>query len=720
MREITLPIALRGLATEFAESEQPPDFARALENRFINLYGSAERRPGVQEVPSPTPTSGGGMVAGQFEYVNSDGNGELLAALNILPLGSNSCYVYNSSAQSWTTLSSPSEASPHDAAIDARVDDSTVLSYVFSEQFNDKLIIYNEDTWPIYYDGTNQLKRLRPIISKGVESSGSNTTTLKDADVTNWLTDTNVNLNDLVYNASKGGYGIVTSVGANNIDHTAIGSAATGMGRALSNQTSGDIYEIYDLRELNIIPQSDIVDIKDNVAIAGAGTTPINVAVSGINFSRLGIIPGDYIYNTTRSSVTRVGDVSADVALAYKNALTEITSANSISGQSPGDSLVFLKSALPPFVKCHTHYGRLYGIDARERSKVRVSGPDDAQDFSTFEDTADAGSLNYGARQGQGEELLDISTFQKYLTVGGKKNVYLTEGTDPIADVSGDTVSFTPVGLFSQGCVSNLSLANIGSNMLFAANDGMRSFNILDVLQVQTDNISEVIKSELRTAIKSNLETPENIQVIHYPRRNWVMFKVGNTIYNYNYTPTYQQGQLVQNGSWSKFTGRLSECNTFLVKQNGDLVCSYYDSAENRSIFYEFDTGYYDDNGTIINTQYQTAWLTPSGDAIVSDGRYLRPFFENAAATVYNINAVSDLGTQLVDDTAVVSASGGPVIGSWVIGTDPIGGDAVTNEDKIPLRWRGKNVQLNITTSAGIGEEAISKFVLYTNTFGRE
>lgn len=718
MRELTFPIALKGLATEFAESEQPLDFARELENRFINIYGSAEKRPGMAKT-----NEGLARVVLRTEYIDKSGD-----SIDIYIDTDRTIQFYNASTEAYEVLTQPSEVNTsslleHD--MNYVVDDTTV-GQMYAEQFNDKLIFHNKTMYPIYYDGTNQLKRLRPLLSRGVTTSGSNTTILKDDDVVNWLTDTNVTLNDLVYNATKGGYGVVTSVGANNIDHTAIGSAALAMGLATQgNQGVGDVYEIYDLRELNLFSQSSLVDLKDNVAIAGPGTTSDTIAVSGVNFGRTDLLPGDYIYNTTRGAVTRVGNNSAVsnsdtniTLLSTQGAF--VTSANCVSGQAAGDSLIFLKSALPPFVKAHTHYGRFYGIDAREKSKVRVSGPDDPQDFSTFDDTLDANAVNYGARQGQGEELLTIDTFQKYLVVGGKKNVYLSEGTDPIQDTSADSISFVPVGLFSQGCVSNLSLANIGSNMLFAANDGMRSFNILDVLQVQTDNISEVIKTELRTAIRSNLEIPENLQVIHYPRRNWVLFKVGTTIYNFNYTPIYQQGQLAAGGTWSKFTGRLAECDCFLVKRDGSLVTSYYDSSAQTSTFYEVDTGFYDDDGTVIETNYKTAWIIPSGDGIVSDGRYIKPFFENAADQVYNVTALCDLEQSLPQDSVIVSASGGPVIGNWVIGVDPIGGRKVTNELKYPLRWRGEQVQIAMGTDSGIGADAISKLVIYTNTFGRK
>jgi len=391
-----------------------------------------------------------------------------------------------------------------------------------------------------------------------------------------------------------------------------------------------------------------------------------------------------------------------------------------VSGQTNGDSFVLLKSAMPIATYAHVHYDRLYMIDERDKTKVRISGPSDPQDMTTTRQTLDSNTQDFGSKQSQGDVLLCLDTFQRYLVAGGKQRVYMLEGTTPIADTTADVVDLAPVGLFPQGVVSDTSFANIGGGMVYAAQDGLRRFDVTDILAVATDNASEVIKSELRERILTQTQagTVNQIQVVHYPRRNWVLFKAGDIMYCFNYSPIYSQGQLIANATWSKFTGKLAECDAFILRANGDLICADQDGN-----VYQFDVpGALDDAGTSINTEYQTAWITPgveSGGTRVMDGKYIRPFFETKGAVNYTIAASAELGSNRSSTSIRVSAVGGGGVGVAIVGTTPVGGISMPIDPKLPLRWRGKQARFTITTSGG-RQDTISKFALYGNGFGRE
>lgn len=757
MKQLTIKPAYKGLGTEFSESEQPQEFARKLENRFINIYGAAELRPGIAQIESPGTkfydgtdfTTVTGKCDTLLEYAPPQGGSEDLCSLILTApdpsdptrtITYRQVHRYSTTAQAWVNVDFPDDPNVPVSGLSVTTTfDPVKENDIFAVQFDEKLIIVGEQYRPFFYVndpviGPNVFL-LNPVVNQGTTGTGTTKSILKDALITDWLNETYVKPNDIVYNITKQAYGIITSVGASNLDCSPItsagGTSGIGVTTVVSGDASmepGDMYQIHDSRELNVFKTGKsnsgafFADTSDNLAVTTTGTDQNTIAVSGVNFNKTQVRIGDYVYNTTRNRLARIypanthdgKNANGTLNLSYLGLYP-----TGVSAQVPGDTVVLFKSACPISVFPHIHYGRLYLIDERDRTKIRVTGPDDPQDFTTFDTTLDAaGSLNYGSKQPVAEELLTMSTFQKYLCVGGKKNIYLADGADPIQDTSAATVTFTPVGLFSQGCVSNLSLANIGSDMLFAANDGMRSFNILDVLQVKTDNISEVIKTELRNAIKSTSDQT-NIQLVHYPRRNWVMFKVGDVIYNFNYTPIYIEGQLIKGGTWSKFTGTFAECNAFLVKRNGDLVCSFYDTSAATSYFYDFDTGYYTDATEGISTEYQSAWLTPSGEGEVSDLRYIRPFFENVGNIDYNIIVSADLQRQVTDDSIIYTASGGNAV-DWVIGQDPVNGSMDVVESKLALRSRGEQMRISINTSASENREQISKYVLYLNTFGRD
>lgn len=679
------PAAL-GLGTESSSKLQPLDFSPNIINRFYNMLGDLEKRHGTQGIIS------GGPWKGIAEYVDASGVGTLLTFdANLSPGGR--------------------------GAITA----GSFQGRTISVQMNEKLIIVDGISRPQYYNpalggGASAYRQLRSVITKGITGGGTTANLLFDSDITNWKTQTNVAVNDLVEiqgASSIGGgpiysfgYGIVTSVGTTSLDMTTIGGASTGIGGTIITSASPNMsYRVLDLVELNIIPTGNTGNNygqKDNVGVGGSATSALAISISAqfatgpTNLSTTDIAVGDYIYNTTRAAITQVTTVSSNISVT------------SVAGQTAGDSLVFLKEAMPIASYAHVHYGRLHLIDARDPTKIRVSGPNDPEDFTTFSKTLSSVTIDYGTRQAQGDILLTMSTFGRYLVVGGKRAVWVTDGTNPIADVTADVIDLDPVGLFPQGAFSSLSLQNIGNEMLYIGYDGMRSFmSSFDAKNTTTNNKSEQIKTEVINALQLQAAAPEQVQLIHYPRRNWVMMKIGDVIYNYNYTPIYSNGKFNNVGTFTKFIGPLATGTYYLTRRNGDLVVATTTQA------YQFDVSgiFYDAsaNGDHVNipTTYTTPWHTlneadTNSDILIKDGRYIRPVFETSAAIKYNISVVGDY-SQLATDSVIV--------------TSEVSG--ITNP-KCPLRWRGKQAQFTITTDTSVGADIISNYTIYGNVFGRK
>lgn len=695
-------IAQLGLGTEFSESDQPSSYARKLTNRFINLRGAAEKRPGMRRIGATAAFGFPVDITGIHEHVSKDGTSALYISGSAL--GTVNIHRYNSLTQTWDFSYSGSG-------------EDGITGYE-SVQMGNKLIFVNGVDRNVYFDENDYVDELKAIVETGTLTTGvtaSSVLVLRDSSISDWTTQTYVKVNDIFYDAALNSYGVITSVGASNLDCTIIGTAGNGLGNvaflapagAQRQPQSGDAYEIYDSVALNIIKQGGL-DLYDNTAIGGSGTTTSAIAVAGTNFATTEIRVGDWVYNTTRAALTKVESVSANISVY------------DVSGQIAGDSLVFLKSAMPIASFAHVHFNRLYMIDARDPTKVRISGPDDPTDMTTFAQTIQSVSIDFGSQQPKGDNLLALGTYQKFLVAGGKQNVYFYEGTDPIEDTSAAVVNFSPVAVTPHGILSSNSLSAIGNDIAFASQDGLRQFRLSDILAFETSNASEVIKSELRAAIRSNRDTPEKIVVTHYPRRNWLLVKVGDVIYNYNYTPVFDDaGNISAGGSWSKFTGKFAECNAFFIRSNGDLLC-----ADSNGKVYIFDDGDTSDDGEVISTEYQFQWPTleePNRSVDVKDVRYIKTFFETTTETVYNVSAEAAIGLLQAQDSVNVTASGGPVIGSgWTVGSSPVGGIKTVSEVLSPLRLRGGQFKLNIKTSGGLGTDVISKFALMGNRFGRD
>lgn len=669
-----------GLATEFSLAETPIEYSRVFTNRFINIRGDAEKRQGIKQLGSNI--TGLPTITGLHEYVDRSGTSYVFA--------SSGGTIWRLDGSTWTQVLTGKNSNQR----------------LLSVQMAEKLIFvngvdrnfYTEDAGASFYE-------LKAIVESGQTGAGTNQTTLTDASITSWTASTFVTNNDVVYNATRGAYGIVTSVGASNISLTQISTSASGIGLASASQASGDKYEIIDTVAMNIIPSAIGFD---NFTTLAAGSNTTSILVSGVNFSTTEARVGDFIYNTTRNTLTAITSVGTNL---------DVTA---VASQTANDSVQFFKSAMPIATFPHVHYGRLYLIDARQQANIRVSGPNDPTDFTTSQNTIGAITEFYSTKQPQAEILLAIETFQQYLVVGGQRNVYANSGTNPIADTSAASIDFQPIGLFPQGCVSRYGLESIGGSMTFSANDGLRNFLApYNANSFQTNNLSEVLKSEMALAIAAKATSaPDEIQCIHYPRRNWLLYKIGDVIYNYNYTPGYADGQIVQStyGSWSKFTGKFAQQKIYYIRRNGDLIC-----AGAGGKVYEFDKGVYGDDGEAIFTNLRSAYCnldeSREEDIRWKNGVFVKPSFESPAQITYNISVVGGYDALTQDSTELQTLGVGEV-GFSPIGYSPVGGQRITTQ-KLPLRWKGQKFYVEITTNTTQGPDIITGWTVYGNILGK-
>lgn len=680
MISVDYPLPQNGLGTDFSQYERPLNFAETYTNRFRNITGGAERRPGMLRFSGAV--TGGPNLTRLHEWVSNVGDEVILSSDDF-----GNIYSFDASASTWST------------ALTGRA-----FVRQISGQAEDKLIFVNGVDRNIFTnDGGQTFTELKALITRGTLAGGSNATTVIDGDISNWVNATLVANNDIVYNATLNAYGIVSTVVSASLTMTAIGSAATGAGLASRNQGAGDSYELIDYVDLNIIPQAS--GALDNVATATTGTTTTVIAVSGVDFSTTEIRNGDIVYNTTRAAIALVGTVSANVNLQQV-----------VAGQVSGDALAFFKSAMPIASWVHVHYGRAYYLDSRNQRNVVISAPDDPQDVTTFQKTLDATSYSFGTQQPVGDTLLTMGTFQGYFVAGGQKNLYIYKGATPIADTSSTTIDFVPTAFYPNGVVSRFGINTNGSDLLHITSEGLQAINIGNISNTTVQNNASVpIRTEMLNAIAA--ATADNIQVSFYPRRSWVITKVGDQAYILNTNPTYTNaGQLQVLASWHLFSGKWAQQNHYFVRRNGDLL-----SCGTGGFVYEMDSSAATDDGQVITTTLTTAWLRleePQKTVRIKQGAYIRPVFESASDIAYTINAVAGWDGFSSDSITVSAGAATGQIGTSIIGTTPIGAGSFAQAVKHPLRWRGEEVRLQFTTQSSATPDVITGFTLYGDISG--
>lgn len=672
-REVTYPVARSGWATAFSETELPPRYALQVKNRFINIIGRAEKRQGIVQLGNAVP--GAPTITGIHELVKKDGTAILFVS------GDGKIFKFDDSAD-YTLVHSF----------------ETTSARIRSIQFDQRLIFYNGADRNIYTEDGTTFKELIALIEQGTTTGNTSSTTLEDSDITNWITGTDVAVNDIVFNEAVSAYGVITAVATSTVTHTPISTSAAGIGVAVSAQTSGQAYRIIDSVELNIIPVgSDL----DNTAVLTSGTSTTEVRVSGVDFSTTEARKGDWIYNSTKNALTKITSVSANLAVVP------------VSGQNVGDSVIFLKSAMPITSKAHVHFGRAYYLDARDKRKIRISGTNDPQDLTSDAGTLDSVTFSFGGLQPIGDVIKDMGSFQNTFVLAGAQNIYVYTGTDPI---STSAIGFAPTGLFPQGVRSSDSLTSLGNDMAFITHDGLQAFSVIDDRSnLKRANLSEAIRPTLRAAVDAAPE--DEVLCVHYPQRSWLIVKVGTELYVYNYSIFLgDDNRNVGGGSWSLFDGPFAQQRAYFVRADNTLICA---GAAGR--VFQFDTGSYADDGRAISTTYQTGWLTlgePKSTIQKKQGKYITPFFD-APDTTYTIRAEAPYATESTDTITIASSAAGVSIGNAVIGQAQIGGSSVQNP-KHPLRWMGEVVRLTFSTNDTSGPDVLSKFTLEANLFGRK
>lgn len=686
MREANYPIAFRGRATSFTQSEVPTDFALEMKNRFINAAGGAEKRRGIQQ--KGNAVSGAPAITGIHELILADGSAVLMVS------GGGAIYRFDD---------------PDYTQVHSGLDSGSVL---YSVQFDDKLIFVNGVDRNFFTEDGTTFTELRAVIDRGAATTGTDATELQDENVDDWTRDSEVAENDIVRNLTRNASGIVTAVTAASVAHTPMSASSTGIGVTSSGAaTAGDRYEIIDTVELNIIPTSGE---PDNVGELGAGSGVATVAVTGVNFLDTDIRVGDYIRNTTRSAVTQVTSIATALGV------------HGITSQTAGDSVTFHKSAMPITTRAHVHFGRLYMIDARDQHLIRISGPNNPEDLTAGAGTLDSTTFKFGTQQPEGDTAIAMGSFQRFFVVAGRQNLYLFQGTDPIADVSGGSTDFEIIGLFPQGSVSPDGVVSIGNDLVFVTPDGVQSVSLAgDASTLGRANLSENIKTTLRDELAG---TPTSeIIAFHYPRRSWFLLKVGSQIHVFNYTAYFGQDLLSQRrqgsftperGSWSIFDGKFCRQSTYLVRRDRTMLC-----AGAQGLVYEFDLdGVFDDDGEVYSTRYQPGWLTmdePAKSVRIKKGVYIRPIIDAGANITYTVTAEAGFDGLSRDTLEIVASGGATPIGLAAVGQAQIGGTSI-QDTKYPLRWRGKEARFTFDTNDALGPDTLSRFTVYHSQLGRE
>lgn len=683
--ESILSVAPNGFATSYPDSNMPDNYASAFRNMFINNLGNAEKRQGIASLSNIDTAA---SIAAFHELVKVDGANLFFAS------GAGVIWLYNDTADPWAQV----------------FEFANKTSIVGSVSMASRQMFYNGVDRNVHTNDGTTFVESQSIIEAG-RTTTATTSTMADTTIANW-TATNVTQYDIVYYTSLSAYGLITQVASAALSHTEVSADAPGLGQGRGEPGVKRPYQIIDTVSLNIVPVSGKTEF-DNKATLGIGSSATRMIVSAIpDWTLSEMRVGDFIYNSTRIKLTAVTAMTTAAIFVH-----------GITGQGVNDELVFLKSSMPIAKGMHVHYQRLYAVDVRDEQKIRITGPNNPNNFGG----SAAGTYDIASLQPKGERILGIHSLQKYFVIGTTRNMYFYEGTNPV----GTGADFNILGSFPVGIASKLSLQSIGDDILYVTDTGISSTT---VKKTASQLVRKLASSQLDSTLRSLIKiTPDvDIQMFDYPRRSLLFIKIGGEIYVYNYSvsdfpidtlaarsgaalPSTDEATRV---AWHLFDGPFAQQRCYYVRQNGDLVCG---STQGRVNI--FDQGDFSDLGNPIPTDYQSNYTTLSkaknSKILKKHGKSIRPYIEAGTPIPITISVEAPFSRVATDSVTVTAAGGTEVVGVGVVGSTTIGGNRVFNP-KLPLRWAGEQARFRIQTNTTTGPLVIGDMVIYFNLYGAE
>jgi len=237
-----------------------------------------------------------------------------------------------------------------------------------------------------------------------------------------------------------------------------------------------------------------------------------------------------------------------------------------------------------------SHTNRMFAIRVSEPDTIYVS------DLLSVEGTSAWSSVDSFRVGGDGEPITAISSWTGYRLVVFKQNSTYLISTDPTASIANWTIELVSGDV---GCVAHNSICQIGANIYWLAQDGVRSMQriLQGVDQEISEPLSKVIDSTIREINKTYIS---RASAIYYRNRYILSIPTGSSATN-DCSIVYNTVHKSWSGKWTNFganqfahyTNSPSNCLVLgtpsgsvlqwreWVNDNNEINSDYQDSGSN-------------------------------------------------------------------------------------------------------------------------------------------
>ncbi len=399
---------------------------------------------------------------------------------------------------------------------------------------------------------------------------------------------------------------------------------------------------------------------------------------------------GGKIFKVDGTSLTAIKtglDTGANVSFAMMNDICLMGNGVNTPMKHDGTTVSALGGTPPATAfKFHVHKNRVWVLERSNKLLATHSALNDPEDYTG----AGSGYIDFKFVLKKGDELLDVKTFIDMIVFYFRNHIAIYSGNTP----SGEGSDFRLVQLIEDVGILDTGLAQgVGTDMAFASDAGIKSFRQV----VTTGNMSiESLSKKIDPVLREDIATSGVQSLVHYPKRGWILAKVGNTIHIYSYTWK----------AWSRITG--ADINNMFLSNDGTLyLCG-------TGYLYRYDSGW-DFAGDDIAYKWKTGWLP-----ISRTGEYVYPKIAEIIAVPntqisFDITVTYDLGV-LSDANIFQLELGGAVTlvdeaTNWD-GVDPLD-ETVYARYRFPVFGRGRTMQFEFSNTSSVGPIVLTDLIIH-------
>ncbi len=327
-------------------------------------------------------------------------------------------------------------------------------------------------------------------------------------------------------------------------------------------------------------------------------------------------------------------------------------------------------------------------------------------------DTWTTGTDYFDVNISDGQPITGIKTLGELLIIFKRRSYYIMSGSTP-ADwrISGSVNNLQSVD-GAIGCVSHRSIVQVGNDVWFMSDDGMRSVRRNeDASTPQTGIVSAWVDGTMKSMNKSSLDL---ICATLFNKRVYIAYPTSADTYNTEVlvADTRISTESITNPHpWVKYTGWNVNCWWQHIPSSESVL--YYGEASSDSKAFQAEIGT-NDNSATIDFQYASPLIDLRQPGMKKTARFIKVYAE--AAGDYNIQVSSSLdGSSFTTHGSLNLTTGGSLWNSAVWDTD-VWSIIGRVEQKYPIQRASEKIMIKFSNNAADEEIKLYPYTLAIKT----